>query len=90
MRPDIVWFGEMPYHLERIETALAACDIFLSIGTSGNVYPAAGFVRGARLAGARTVELTLEPSDASRSFHEHRHGPAGVVVPAFVNELLSC
>ena len=89
VRPDIVWFGEMPYHMEPIEDALFKCDLFISIGTSGNVYPAAGFVRGARYAGAHTVELNLEPSEGASDFHERRHGPASVIVPAFVEELLT-
>jgi NAD-dependent deacetylase len=89
MRPDIVWFGEMPYHMERIEAALAAADLFISIGTSGNVYPAAGFVAGARRHGAYTVELNLEPSEGARLFHDAIHGPATQVVPAFVDRLLA-
>lgn len=89
VRPDIVWFGEMPYHMPAIHTALSDTDLFISIGTSGNVYPAAGFVQRARMAGARTVELNLEPSEAASMFHEHRHGPAGTIVPAFVDELLN-
>lgn len=89
MRPDIVWFGEMPYHMERIEAALAAADLFVSIGTSGNVYPASGFVAEARRAGARTVELNLEPSEGASLFHERRHGPASRIVPQFVEELLA-
>jgi NAD-dependent deacetylase len=76
MRPDVVWFGEMPYHMDRIEDALDACDLFLSIGTSGTVYPAAGFVMLARQAGARTVELNLEPSEGVSCFHEAVRGPA--------------
>lgn len=89
MRPDVVWFGEMPYQMERIQAALAACDLFVSIGTSGNVYPAAGFVREAQLAGARTVELNLEPSAGAAHFDETDHGPATRVVPDFVERLLS-
>jgi NAD-dependent deacetylase len=89
LRPDIVWFGEMPYQMARIEEALAAADLFISIGTSGNVYPAAGFVAGARAAGAATVELNLEPSEGSRLFHITQHGPASQVVPAFVDALLA-
>jgi len=89
-RPDIVWFGEMPYHMERIERALAACDLFVSIGTSGNVYPAAGFVSTARYHGrARTLELNLEPSLGASLFHERRHGPASALVPAWVDEVLA-
>lgn len=87
LRPHIVWFGEMPLGMDRIERALAACDLFVSIGTSGAVYPAAGFVQQARWAGARTVELNLEPSLGSRLFDETRHGPATEVVPRFVGEL---
>jgi len=89
MRPDVVWFGEMPYHMERIAEALAAADLFLSIGTSGNVYPAAGFVAEARTHGAHTVELNLEPSDGASFFAEAIHGPATQIVPAFVERLLS-
>ena len=89
MRPDVVWFGEMPYHMERIYRAIAACDLFLSIGTSGTVYPAAGFVAEARQAGAHTVELNLEPSDGVSLFQEVIHGPATEVVPAYVERLLN-
>jgi NAD-dependent deacetylase len=89
LRPDIVWFGEMPYQMERIERALQRCDLFISIGTSGNVYPAAGFVATVRYHNrAHTVELNLEPSLGRSHFHEARHGPAGQLVPAFVAELL--
>ena len=87
LRPHIVWFGEMPLHMDRIERALAACDLFVSIGTSGAVYPAAGFVQLANHAGARTVELNLEPSFGSRYFDETRHGPATEVVPGFCTSL---
>ena len=73
--------------MDRIERALAKCDLFVSIGTSGAVYPAAGFVRQANWAGARTVELNLEPSLGSRFFDEARHGPATELVPAFAAEL---
>ena len=89
LRPHIVWFGELPLHMDRIERALSACDLFVSIGTSGAVYPAAGFVQLANLAGARTVELNLEPSLGSRFFDETRYGPATEVVPAFVEALLA-
>ncbi len=88
MRPDVVWFGEMPYHMERISDALGTCDLFLSIGTSGTVYPAAGFVTEARRAGAHTVELNLEPSEGISIFHEAIHGRATEVVPAYVDRLL--
>lgn len=89
MRPDVVWFGEMPYDLDRIAAALSSCDLFISIGTSGNVYPAAGFVAAARDIGAHTVELNLEPSEGASLFAEHVHGPATEVVPAYVDKLLS-
>ena len=75
LRPDVVWFGEMPYELDRIENAVVACDVFVSIGTSGAVYPAAGYVALAAAFGARTVELNLEPSDAAVPFDETRAGP---------------
>ncbi|WP_119679698.1 Sir2 family NAD+-dependent deacetylase [Indioceanicola profundi] len=88
MRPHVVWFGEMPLEMERIYGALAECDLFVSIGTSGNVYPAAGFVAEARAHGAHTVELNLEPSDGARAFAEGHYGPATEVVPAFVDALL--
>lgn len=90
MRPHVVWFGEMPLAMDRIMRALSQCALFLSIGTSGNVYPAAGFVQEAKYAGdAYTIELNLEPSEGVSSFHEARHGKATEIVPAFVEELLS-
>ncbi len=89
MRPDVVWFGEMPYHMERIAELLAAADLFISIGTSGNVYPAAGFVAEARAHGAHTVELNLEPSEGVSLFHEAIQGPAGKLVPVYVERLLA-
>jgi NAD-dependent deacetylase len=88
LRPDVVWFGEMPYQMGRIYQALETCDLFVSIGTSGAVYPAAGFVQEAKAAGARTLELNLEPSEGSRLFHETRLGPASVLVPQWVDEVL--
>lgn len=88
LRPDVVWFGEMPYQMERIYAALATCDLFVSIGTSGAVYPAAGFVQEARAQGAATLELNLEPSEGSHYFEESRHGPASVLVPEWVDEVL--
>jgi NAD-dependent deacetylase len=90
VRPDIVWFGEMPYHMERIEDALQHCDLFVSIGTSGAVYPAAGFVQTARYSGAKTLEINLEPSLGSHLFSESWTGKAGKLVPEFVSELLAC
>ncbi len=89
MRPDVVWFGEMPYHMDRIQAALEDCDLFLSIGTSGHVYPAAGFVAEARAGGAHTVELNLEPSESVSRFDAAIHGPATALVPAVVAELLA-
>jgi NAD-dependent deacetylase len=89
LRPDIVFFGEMPYEMDRIARALAAADLFVSIGTSGAVYPAAGFVQTARHAGARTLELNLEPSAGSAFFDETRLGPASALVPAWVEEVLA-
>ncbi len=84
VRPDIVWFGEMPYEMERIDAALRNCDLFASIGTSGAVYPAAGFVQTANYVGARTVELNLEPSLGSLFFDERHYGPASIEVPKWV------
>ena len=89
LRPDIVWFGEMPYEMERIDRALLDADLFVSIGTSGAVYPAAGFVQTARYAGARTLEINLEPSLGSVYFEEARTGPAGELVPEWVEEVLA-
>lgn len=88
MRPDVVWFGEMPYHMEMIAERLAQCDLFMSIGTSGNVYPAAGFAGIASEAGAHTVELNLEPSSGARVFAEAIYGRATEVVPAYVEKLV--
>ncbi len=88
LRPDVVWFGEMPYQMEQIYAALTACDLFVSIGTSGAVYPAAGFVQEARMAGAATLELNLEPSEGSDYFAQSRHGQAGELVPQWVDEVL--
>ena len=89
VRPDIVFFGEMPYRMEAIEAAISRADLFVSIGTSGAVYPAAGFVRNARRHGAVTVELNLEPSEGSLYFDESRMGPAGQLVAAWVDEMLA-
>jgi len=88
LRPDVVWFGEMPYRMGEIYAALRAADLFVSIGTSGAVYPAAGLVRDARDLGIRTLELNLERSQGSAWFHESRLGPASEVVPAWVEEIL--
>lgn len=88
LRPDVVWFGEMPYRMGEIYAALREADLFVSIGTSGAVYPAAGFVQNARELGAQTLELNLERSLGSHWFHESRLGPATEVVPAWVDEML--
>jgi len=88
LRPDVVWFGEVPYEMDRIFAALERADLFVSIGTSGAVYPAAGFVQAAAAYGARTLELNLVPSDGTHFFAESRHGPAGELVPAWVDEVL--
>ena len=85
LRPDVVWFGEVPYGMDVVEDALWECDLFVSIGTSGTVYPAAAFVHWAR---GDTLELNLEPSAGATDFAESRHGPAGQLVPAWVEELL--
>lgn len=89
LRPDIVFFGEMPYAIDRIEAAIADCDLFVSIGTSGAVYPAAGFVGTAKNCGARAVELNLELSAGSIWFDEVRSGPASKLVPAWVDQILA-
>jgi len=88
LRPHIIWFGEMPLFMPEIYGALAECDLFVSIGTSGNVYPAAGFVAEAKAAGAYALELNLEPSSTRSLFDEARHGTATELVPAFVEEVL--
>lgn len=87
-RPDIVWFGEMPYHMDRIEAAIERADLFAAIGTSGQVYPAAGFVDLAREMGAETVELNIEATAPGR-FDRFIAGPAGTTVPAWVDALLA-
>lgn len=89
LRPDIVFFGEIPYRMDAIEQALLRADLFVAIGTSGAVYPAAGFVQLARAAGARTLELNLDPSAGTDSFEEREYGAASVVVPSWVDRLLA-
>lgn len=89
LRPDIVFFGKMPYRMAVIEAALARCDLFVSIGTSGAVYPAAGFVQTARYHDAETLEMNLEPSAGSFQFHESRMGRAGDLVPGWVDAMLA-
>ena len=88
LRPDVVWFGEMPYQMDRIYASIREADLFVSIGTSGAVYPAAGFVRDARDLGVQTLELNLERSEGSHWFHESRQGKAGELVPQWVEEVL--
>ena len=88
LRPDIVFFGEMSYQMDAIDRALAECELFVSIGTSGAVYPAAGFVQTARYHGAATLELNLEPSAGSGWFGATRLGPASELVPAWVDDML--
>ncbi|MGF1456765.1 MAG: NAD-dependent deacylase [Alphaproteobacteria bacterium] len=88
LRPDVVWFGEIPYEMDAIHAALFQCDLFLSIGTSGAVYPANGFVMIARETGAHTVELNLEPSEGDYLFAECIYGKASEVVPAYVDRLI--
>lgn len=87
-RPDVVWFGEIPYALDRIDAALSQVQIFAAIGTSGQVYPAAAFGQKARRMGAHTIELNLAASAVSDGFHEQRQGPASRIVPAWVEEML--
>ena len=89
MRPDVVWFGEMPYHMDAIAVQLARCDLFVAIGTSGVVYPAAGFVQEALSAGALTVEVNKQLSEVTGYFHQQRKGPATREVAALVKELLA-
>lgn len=88
LRPDIVWFGEMPYRMDEIEFAISRCDLFVSIGTSGAVYPAAGYVRTARHYGARALELNLDPSQGSVYFDECRMGNASDLVPMWVGDMI--
>ena len=88
LRPHIVWFGEMPLYMDEISSALSNCDLFISIGTSGNVYPAAGFVQMANNSGAKTLEINLEESSVANDFDEAIYGKAGEVLPAWVNSFL--
>ena len=89
LRPDVVWFGEMPYQMERIYAALAGCDLFVAVGTSGTVYPAAGFIEEARAAGALTLELNLEPTEGTSRFSDAIHGKATEIVTAWVKKELA-
>jgi NAD-dependent deacetylase len=89
LRPHVVWFGEMPLEMDEIYAALRKADLFVAIGTSGSVYPAAGFVSEARVLDIRTCEINLEPSDNANQFDERRYGPASEAVPAWVDEFLA-
>ena len=89
LRPHVVWFGEMPLFMDRIYDELLDADLFVAIGTSGSVYPAAGFVSEARGHGIRTCEINLEPSDNAWQFDERRYGPASEIVSAWVKDVLS-
>ena len=89
LRPNVVWFGEVPFHMGEIQRHLSLAELFLSIGTSGRVYPAAGFVELARHHGARAIEVNLEPSGASSAFHESLVGKAGELLPKVVEEILA-
>ncbi len=89
LRPHVVWFGEMPMHMPAIAAALETADLFVAIGTSGAVYPAAGFVQEARAGGTRTCELNLAPSDNAWMFDEAHYGPATAVVPAWADAVLA-
>ena len=89
IRPNVVWFGEMPYHMDRIEEILPQATQFVSIGTSGSVYPAAGYVAACKQFGIPTLELNLEPSDNAGLFDDGLYGPATEVIPAWVKEVLA-
>lgn len=88
LRPHIVWFGEMPLFMDEIYHHLSTCSLFAAIGTSGHVYPAAGFVEAAALSGADTIELNLEPSLTHSAFHKTLYGPATEIVPKWIKTLL--
>jgi NAD-dependent deacetylase len=89
LRPHVVWFGEMPLYMDEIMAALDRTGLFVSIGTSGTVYPAAGFVQHVRMGGVgHTVELNMEPSDGHSLFAERHYGPASQIVPQFVDRIL--
>ena len=89
LRPHIVWFGEMPLYMEEIYKALEQCDLFLAIGTSGNVYPAAGFVQAANASGANTVEVNIEASQVATQFNQAIYGRAGDVLPEWVDNFVN-
>ncbi|MEM7491770.1 MAG: NAD-dependent deacylase [Pseudomonadota bacterium] len=89
LRPDVVWFGEMPYHMDQIYERLSRANLFVSIGTSGSVYPAAGFVQEAKMLGVKTMELNLEPSDNAHAFDDADYGLAGDIVPRWARNILN-
>jgi NAD-dependent deacetylase len=89
LRPDVVWFGEMPLHMHAIDRALRCADLFVAIGTSGAVYPAAGFVAEARASGVPTCEINLEAADNADLFDEARYGPASETVPVWIEDVLA-
>ncbi len=89
LRPHIVWFGEMPLYMDEISSAISKCDLFISIGTSGNVYPAAGFAQIAQQSGAATLEVNLEKSLVANNFDQGIYGKAGEVLPIWVNNFLA-
>ncbi len=89
LRPHITWFGEMPFFLDAIDQSLRSARLFISVGTSGRVYPASGFVEVARHAGARTVQVNPEPAGISEQFHDTRKGTAGEVLPGLVQSILA-
>ncbi|WP_131913460.1 Sir2 family NAD+-dependent deacetylase [Celerinatantimonas diazotrophica] len=88
LRPHVVWFGEMPLYMDDIMAHISQADLFIAIGTSGVVYPAAGFVRQASLSGAKTVELNLAPSQVESAFDEKYYGPATKIVPEFCHQIM--
>ncbi len=88
MRPYVVWFGEMPRFMDEAMDAILGADLFVSIGTSGSIYPAAGFAGEARSAGVKAMELNLEPSENAHVFEDSRYGPATKVVPDWVRDML--
>ena len=88
LKPNIVFFGENLLYMDKVDNLLKSCDLFISIGTSGVVYPAAGFVQIAKMFGADTIELNMEQTSNNRLFDRHIYGPAGTTLPALVQELI--
>jgi NAD-dependent deacetylase len=89
IRSDVMWFGEMPRHMDAVLEALNVADLFVAVGTSGSVYAAAGFLAQAQAARIRTCEINLDPSDSARLFDEVRYGPASAAVPEWVEAVLT-